>query len=243
VEAAPAGTPLEKISQLAYHVPNFNTKVNLVKHLLADEAFQKILIFTANKKYADLLFDEVDKNFPNRIGVIHSNKAQSTRFNTINAFQSNVFNTLIATDIVARGLDIDKVTHVINFDLPEKVEAYIHRIGRTGRAEKEGIAISFITGNDKKQHKAIEEFTKTKMQFLEFPDTIEVSDILIPEEKPKIAMKNLNRVKKSKDAGSAFHEKKDKNKKVNNKVRRVEELKLKYKKPKTRGDKNQNKKR
>lgn len=243
VEAAQAGTPLEKIQQLAYKVPTFKTKVNLLKHLLEDkETYQKVLVFTSSKRIADLLFESIEADFPDQMGVLHSNKAQSTRFNTINAFEAGVYHILIATDVVARGLDIDKVTHVFNFDLPEREEPYIHRIGRTGRANKDGVAISFITEKDKEYQKKIEAYTNSKIKMIDFPDEIEIDYDLIPEERPKVKMKNLNRVKIEPEKGSAFHEKKAKNQKTNKKVRRVEELKLKYKKPKTRGDKTQNKK-
>lgn len=146
VEAAPTGTPLDNIQQTAYLVPNFNTKVNLLELLLAeDESMSKVLIFTATKKLADQLFERLEPQFSGTAGVIHSNKEQNHRFNTVKQFKEGVYRFIIATDIVARGIDIAEVTHVFNFDMPEVPEHYIHRIGRTGRADKKGVAISFIT--------------------------------------------------------------------------------------------------
>jgi ATP-dependent RNA helicase RhlE len=146
IEAAPVGTPLENIEQKAYEVPNFYTKVNLLDLLLEqNEDMSKVLIFVATKKLADQLYGQLELGYLNKIGVIHSNKEQNHRFNTIRQFHDGTFRILIATDIIARGLDVAEVSHVFNFDIPEVPENYIHRIGRTGRADKKGVAISFIT--------------------------------------------------------------------------------------------------
>ena len=139
VEAAPSGTPLEKINQKGYLVPNFNTKVNLITSILKDaEEFQKVLIFTKSRAFADKLLERIESDFEEEIGIIHSNKSQNYRFNVLNKFVNGELRILIATDLVSRGLDISNVSHVINFDMPEEEASYIHRIGRRGRAEKEG---------------------------------------------------------------------------------------------------------
>ncbi|MGE4288518.1 MAG: DEAD/DEAH box helicase, partial [Salinivirgaceae bacterium] len=125
IEAAPSGTPLEDIHQNKYPVPNYYTKVNLLKHLLTDhETYSRVLVFTATKKMADQLFEALEPVFPESLGVIHSNKAQNNRFNTVNKFQDGTYRILIATDIVARGIDVSEVSHVINFDIPEVPENY-----------------------------------------------------------------------------------------------------------------------
>ena len=157
IEAAPTGTPLENIDQLVYHVSNFNTKVNLLKLLLSrDEKMVKVLVFVATKQMADDLFIEMDTVFSDRVGVIHSNKHQNHRLNTVIQFQQGNYLFLIATDVIARGLDISEVTHVINFDTPEVPESYIHRIGRTGRADRKGISITFVTEKEKESFDKIE---------------------------------------------------------------------------------------
>ena len=103
------------------------------------------LHFAATKKLADELFEQIDAAFPEQIGVIHSNKSQNFRFDVVKKFQNGTHRVLIATDIIARGLDVAEVSHVINFDTPAMPETYIHRIGRTGRADQKGISITFIT--------------------------------------------------------------------------------------------------
>ena len=237
VEAAPTGTPLENISQRAYEVPNFHTKVNLLKRLLNEQAdMSKVMVFTATKSLADQLFEALSETWPDTTGVIHSNKEQNYRFNTVKQFQNGTFRVIIATDIVARGLDVSEVSHVVNFDMPEQPENYIHRIGRTGRADKNGIAISFITPAEKERQQAIESLMNYTIPVEPLPQDLEISTRLIEEEIPRVYMKTIPvAVPKREQSGGAFHEKKAKNQKVNVRVSHAEKMKLKYGKPKTRG--------
>jgi ATP-dependent RNA helicase RhlE len=239
IEAAPTGTPVENIDQRGYEVPNFNTKVNLLELLLSQDAeMTKVLIFVATKQLADQLYEQLAGKFPGRTGVIHSNKDQNYRFNTVNKFKSGEFNFVIATDIIARGLDVAEVSHVINFDTPEVPENYIHRIGRTGRADQKGIAISFITEKEKEYVVKIESLMNYKVPILPLPEDLVISDILTEEEKPKPYMKVIPLdIPKPEFAGGAFHEKLEKNKKVNVIIRHADRMQKKYGKPITRGAK------
>jgi ATP-dependent RNA helicase RhlE len=239
VEAAPTGTPLENIIQNGYDVPNFNTKVNLLELLLAsNEAMTKVLIFAATKALADQLFEKLNEKFPETVGVIHSNKEQNHRFNTVKQFKAGVYKYLIATDVMARGIDVAEVTHVINFDTPDVPENYIHRIGRTGRADKKGISITFITEKEKVLQKAIETLMKQEIPMLALPTDLEISAILTEDEKPKVRMKIIQiKVPKKEESGPAFHEKSAKNSKVNVRKNRKEIMQKKYGKPISRGGK------
>ncbi|RYZ45646.1 MAG: DEAD/DEAH box helicase [Sphingobacteriales bacterium] len=237
IEAAPTGTPLENIRQSAYKVPNFYSKVNLLKYLLdRDSDMSKVLVFVATKKLADKLFEELESHYADRIGVIHSNKEQNHRFNTVKQFQEGNYRLIIATDIVARGLDIAEVSHVVNFDIPEVPENYIHRIGRTGRADKAGIAVAFITPKEEKDQTAIETLMKYEIPELELPADLQLSEVLTEDEKPKIFMKT-DRFVLPKPTEGAFHEKSAKNQKINRKVSHSDKMKQKYGKPKKRGKK------
>ncbi len=239
VEAAPVGTPLENINQSVYHVPNFYTKVNLLEYMLtSDLEMTKVLVFTATKHMADQLFEQLEPKFPDQGGVIHSNKSQNHRFNTVEQFRNGNYRFIIATDIVARGIDISEVSHVINFDTPEIPEAYIHRIGRTGRADKNGISITFVTEKEKEQLAGIESLMNYAIPVLPLPADLEISDVLTEDELPKIRMKEIQ-IKRPKieEGGGAFHEKLAKNKKVNIKIKHSDKMMMKYGKPKTRGQK------
>jgi ATP-dependent RNA helicase RhlE len=239
VEAAPTGTPLENIVQTGYEVPNFYSKVNLLHLLLAeDDTMTKVLVFAATKKLADDLYEQLETKFPGTAGVIHSNKEQNHRFNTVEQFKNGTYRFIIATDIVARGIDIAEVTHVINFDTPDVPENYMHRIGRTGRADKKGIAITFITEKEKPLLNAIETLMHYQVPIAALPEGLIISDILTEDEKPKIYMKPVQvKIPKKDEVGPAFHEKSAKNSKVNFVVRRKDRMMAKYGKPKTRGQK------
>ena len=243
VTIAVSGTPLENISQQRYNVENFYTKVNLLKHLLQnEEEFNKVLIFVAFKKMADTLFEKLDENFKEELCVIHSNKTQNYRLRSIEQFRSGENRILIATDVMARGLDIDNVSHVINFDTPHYPENYMHRIGRTGRAERKGQSLLFSTSAEQDYIKSIESLMQMEIPYVEFPDSVEISKDLLEEERPQIKERNNPIKRKDEDApGPAFHEKKDKNKKENQGGSYKFKIAAKYKKPKTRGDKNYNK--
>ena len=239
VEAAPTGTPLENIIQTAYEVPNFYTKVNLLELLLAtSREMTKVLVFVATKKLADELYEQLEEKFPGTAGVIHSNKEQNHRFNTVKQFQEGNYRFIIATDIVARGIDIAEVTHVINFDMPEVPENYIHRIGRTGRADKMGIAITFITEQEKERQAAVESLMNYTIPITPLPSDLVISSILTEEEKPKVYMKIIQlKVPAKEEVGPSFHEKSAKNKKVNFVVKKKDRMMKKYGKPITRGQK------
>lgn len=215
VSLAASGTPLENITQLAYAVPNFNTKINLLKHLLEQhEDMSRVLIFVNNKKISDMLHENIDETFEGQFGVIHSNKSQNYRLNTMATFQEGNLRGIITTDIMARGLDISDITHVINFEMPEEPELYMHRIGRTGRADATGTAISFYTPRETEFKLEAEVLMNSEMQELPFPENVEISTKLIGPEKDKQPIKFL--LKKPKlDGDGAFHEKSKKNKKVN----------------------------
>ena len=215
ISLAKSGTPLEKIEQIGYKVENFNTKINLLEHLLkTDSEFSKVLIFCNNKRHADLLYSKIEELFPDEFDVIHSNKSQNYRLNAMRAFENQKVRGLITTDIMARGLDISDITHVINFEIPEVQEQYIHRIGRTGRADKNGIAVSFITKKEETLLLDIEILMDKALLVKAFPAEVKINPVKIASEKDEIVMKNAN-VIKLEEGGGAFHEKKDKNKKEN----------------------------
>ncbi len=215
VTLSASGTPLEQIAQSAYNVPNFNTKINLLHALLEDpKDMVRVLVFVNNKKIADLLHAKIDETFPEQFGVIHSNKSQNYRLNTMAAFQEGSLRGLITTDIMARGLDISNISHVINFEMPDLPEQYMHRIGRTGRADATGTAISFVTPKEIEKKIEIELLMNSEIATYEIPQNVLVSTVLIGPEKEKQVVKLL--LKKPKLEGDgAFHEKSKKNKKVN----------------------------
>jgi ATP-dependent RNA helicase RhlE len=230
VEATPVGTPLDNIAQRCYQVPNFYTKINFLTSLLThNPEMNKVLVFVSTKHLADLVYEQMGESFGELVSVIHSNKNQNHRFAAVNAFQAGSCRALIATDIIARGLDVAEVSHVINFDLPDVPEIYIHRIGRTGRKEKEGVAISFVTDKEKAYLTEIEKLMNYVVPAFELPDNVVVSDKILLEEQPQIKFKAPPTKKLLREnVGPAFHEKSAKNSKVNVRRDHVAEKKKKY---------------
>ncbi|MBK0370012.1 DEAD/DEAH box helicase [Flavobacterium agrisoli] len=215
VTLAASGTPLENITQITYNVPNFNTKVNLLAHLLQENSdMERVLIFVNNKKISDMLHNRMEDLFEGEFGVIHSNKSQNFRLSTMAEFQEGNLRGLITTDIMARGLDISNISHVINFEMPELPELYMHRIGRTGRADAKGTAISFVAPREEERKIETELLMNTELEIAPFPEEVEISSKLIEPEKDRQAIKFLTKKPKMETQG-AFHEKAKKNTKVN----------------------------
>ncbi|MDG1528677.1 MAG: DEAD/DEAH box helicase [Polaribacter sp.] len=243
ISIAVSGTPLDNIAQQCYDVPNFFTKVNLLNHFLRDKkTYTKVLVFVGFKRTADLLFNSLDESFADEICLIHSNKTQNYRIRSIRQFDEGMNRILVATDVMARGLDFDGVSHVINFDTPMFPENYMHRIGRTGRAEKEGQTMLFSTPKEQEHKAAIEDLMGISIQKMTLPTEIEISEILTEDERPREDReRSKNRTGLEYVPGPAFHEKSEKNSQTNQGGSYRREIAKKYKKPKTRGDKNYNK--
>ena len=236
VQIALSGTPLDNIFQTKYKVPNYYTKLNLLSYLLSDkDEMKKVLVFVSSKKIADRLFNQLEEFYASDVAVIHSNKSQNYRFKSIKKYDEGSCRVLVATDIIARGLDLDKITHVINFDTPKYPENYMHRIGRTGRAEEKGKSILFFTEREEKYKGYIENLMQYEIPELEIPDCVEITQQLT-EEEHKANGKNFFRNIKKVEKNPAFHEKKMKNMKVNDRDKWRRERRIKYKKPKSRGD-------
>jgi ATP-dependent RNA helicase RhlE len=157
IEVTPVSSTAEKIEQAVYFVEKQN-KIPLLLHVLKNEGIESALIFTQTKHGADKLCKHlVRENI--RAQAIHGNKSQNARQLALDNFKKKQIRVLVATDIAARGIDIDKLSHVINFDIPNIPETYVHRIGRTGRAEEEGKAISFCSMEEKMFMRDIQKIT------------------------------------------------------------------------------------
>jgi ATP-dependent RNA helicase RhlE len=163
VEITPAATTVEKIDQKIYLVERSN-KTKLLKHVLEQDQAHSILVFLRTKSGADRLNDFLEKNGV-KVETIHGDKSQSARELALVNFREGKARVLIATDIAARGIDIPGITHVINYDIPSDPESYVHRIGRTARAGKEGIAISFCDPTETLALKAIEKTINYQIPF------------------------------------------------------------------------------
>jgi superfamily II DNA/RNA helicase len=156
--------PIDKdnIEQRILRVKNIDHKLALLEKILTEEDIHQAIIFTSTKSYADELKSNLQQK-RYRAQALHGDIPQGKRNRTIQDFRNNKIRFLVATDVAARGIDIPKISHIINFDLPSSIEDYIHRIGRTARMGKKGLAISFLSSKDDKIISALEKFTNQKL--------------------------------------------------------------------------------
>jgi len=156
VQIGRRANPAETVTQFVYEVPK-HLKTSLLLHLLQDPQMDMVLIFSRMKHAADRLARQLEQKGV-RTATLHSNRSQNQRLKALKDFKSGAVRVLVATDIAARGIDVDGISHVVNYDFPMHVEDYIHRIGRTGRANQIGDAISFVTNEDHGELRALERF-------------------------------------------------------------------------------------
>jgi ATP-dependent RNA helicase RhlE len=161
VEVTPQASTVEKIDQKVNFVEKSNKSL-LLKSILKDESIKSMLVFSRTKHGADRIVKHLEKANVSA-AAIHGNKSQNNREKALNSFRDQEIRVLVATDIAARGIDVAQVSHVVNFDLPNDPESYVHRIGRTARAGREGIAVAFCDPEEVKLLKAIEKFIRIKI--------------------------------------------------------------------------------
>src|SRR3990167_4628702 len=161
IEVTPPNTTVERIEQRVFRAQASHKRA-LLAHLITAGAWEQVLVFTRTKHGANRLAEFLDKHGLSSV-AIHGNKSQNARTKALADFKSNQVRILVATDIAARGLDIDQLPHVVNFELPNIEEDYVHRIGRTGRAGRSGEAISLVAPDEEKLLKGIERMTKQKI--------------------------------------------------------------------------------
>lgn len=209
IEATPQATTVDTVTQVLYHVPNFKTKINLLQHFLRKkEEFHRVLVFVRTRQNAENLFKFITRKIDSEVKVIHANKGQNTRINSVEAFKDGGVRVLVATDVAARGIDISLVSHVINFDVPVVYEDYVHRIGRTGRAKNIGDAITFANEAEVYHMGKIEKIIKMKVPVKELPKEVKVEDS--PFEENQEILRELDALRKKDDPTfmGAFHDKK-----------------------------------
>ncbi len=158
VNVTPVSTPAETVKQFVYHVKKEN-KRSLLRHVIKSNGIEHVLVFTRTKRGADRVVKELNKNGI-KAEAIHGDKSQGARERALEGFKKRSIKVLVATDIASRGIDVDKLTHVINFEIPEQAETYVHRIGRTGRAGESGTALSFCTEDEMPYLKDIHKLIK-----------------------------------------------------------------------------------
>jgi ATP-dependent RNA helicase RhlE len=210
VEIAPQATPADLISQYLYKVPNIRTKINMLQSFLEKrEEFTKIIVFCKTRQIAENLYHYAERVYgKDEVRVIHANKGQNTRINSIQAFKEEDIRILIGTDVASRGLDVANVSHVINFDVPLIYEDYVHRIGRTGRASKSGVSITFCNPAEEYHLEKIEKLIRQRINELEVPSNLYVKETPFTEAQAMAKEIDMQKRKDNPEFKGAFHEKK-----------------------------------
>ena len=211
IRVAPEIKTARTVSQVVYFVPNLRTKINLLEYLIEDPAFRKVIVFCKTKNTATNLSRYLTRKYGEEfVRVVHGNKDQNTRVNSIQSFKDEEVRFLVTTDVAARGIDIEEVSHVINFDVPLIYEDYIHRIGRTGRAFRTGDSITFCAPNDEYHLKKIQKLIGQKIPVLSMPD--EIDQPVTPYEEQQVILREVDMQRRKEDPTyqGAFHERKDK---------------------------------
>ncbi len=165
VAVTPVSSTVEQITQWVLHVER-NDKRALLREVLRDPKMTRVLVFTRTKRGANKVAEELDRNGV-RADAIHGNKSQGARQRALDSFKRGSIRVLVATDIAARGIDVDGISHVINFELPIEPESYVHRIGRTARAGASGVALSFCDREERTALRAIERLTRTTVRVVQ----------------------------------------------------------------------------
>jgi len=218
VEIAIQATTAETIQQVKYLVPNIKTKINLLVHLLESHDFKRVMIFTKSRKNAESVFSYLERKHLGSIRVIHANKGQNTRINSMEDFKAGEVRILVATDVAARGLDVSMVSHVINFDVPLIYEDYVHRIGRTGRAEQEGAAITFVNPAEEYHFEKIEEIIRMEVPTVQIPEAVAITPTPFEEQQGYAREIDGQKRKENPEFKGGFHEKRARPKPNPNKV-------------------------
>ncbi|MEP2023711.1 MAG: DEAD/DEAH box helicase [Reichenbachiella sp.] len=219
VEVTPQSSTVDTITQSLFLIPNFKSKINLLGHLLENEELKRVIIFVKTKANADNIFKFIDRKVTKSVKVIHGNKAQNTRLNSIDAFKNGDIKILVATDVAARGLDVSMVSHVINFDVPLIYEDYVHRIGRTGRAENTGIAITFANRAEEFHIEQIEKLIEKKIEIESIPAEVNIEKTPFVEQQEQLREIDYRKKKLDPTYQGAFHDKKIKKSKGSKKKR------------------------
>lgn len=212
VEVTPQASTAEMVSQIIYEVPNFRTKINLLGYLIAHPDYQRVIVFARSKQTAENIYKFLARKVvaDDRIRVIHANKGQNTRINAMEAFKDGQLQVLVATDVASRGIDVAEVSHVINFDVPLIYEDYVHRIGRTGRANKTGAAVTFVTMAEEYHVRKIEKIIRMTVPRALMPVEVEITETPFDEQQAMLREIDEQRRKEDPTFKGAFHEKKHK---------------------------------
>ena len=208
VEVTPQATPATTVEQRVYMVPNFKTKLNLLMHLLEGDEMKRVMVFVRTKADATSMGKFMERSNVGEIRFLHSNIGQNSRMNAIKDFKDGNVRILVSTDVTARGIDVFEVSHVVNVQVPGHYEDYVHRIGRTGRAFKTGVAISFVDQSEEYHLTNIQKIIRQTIPVFEIPEVVHIEKTETEEKQEQAREIDRQKRLENPEFKGAFHEKK-----------------------------------
>ncbi len=210
VESEGKEKAVKEVTQQWYPVPNFKSKLNLLLHFMENPEWNRVIVFCRTKDEAERTSRYLDRTLKDEVRVLHSNKGQNARINALDDFRKGEVRLLITTDVTSRGIDVENVSHVVNFEIPKSSEDYLHRIGRTARINRDGVAVSFANRAEVILLERIEKRIDSHIARVEWPEEVAKGEFLAGEKKE--IDRELDRQKRIADPTfkGAFHEKKRK---------------------------------
>jgi len=205
--------PVENLTHHWVRVVNFRSKLNLLLYYLKDAEWNRVIVFCRTKDSANRVAGFLDRKVDGEVRILHANKAQNTRINAMEDFREGKVRVLVTTDVTSRGIDVADVSHVVNFDVPRSPEDYLHRVGRTARIRKEGMAVSFANRSEELLVRKIKAKIEEPIPEVKWPDEVE-SGAYLPGEEKEIE-RDLDRLKQKENPEykGAFHKRAGKKKK------------------------------
>lgn len=208
IEITPQATPAITVDHSLYEVPNFRTKLELLLHILKDPASVRVMVFVKTREKASQVFAYLQRTEVGKVMLLNANKSQSARTTALDIFRTGEARILVTTDISARGIDVEDISHVVNLSVPSHHEDYVHRIGRTGRAGKSGIALTMADVSEMDQLQRIEELIRMSIKRVQLPTDITVHPTSREERQEQLREIDRQRRRNDPTFKGAFHEKK-----------------------------------
>lgn len=210
VEGSRSEKPVEELKHFWMRVPNFRTKLNLLLHFLERNDWNRVMVFCSTKDAANRVFGFLSRKELGEVRILHANKAQNTRIHAMEDFEEGKVRILVTTDVTSRGIDVQDVSHVVNFNVPKSSEDYLHRVGRTARIKKEGMAISFADKAEELLIKKIKKDLNEEIPEKDCPKNVEEGQFLPGEQKEIAREQDRIKQKQNPEYRGAFHKKKRK---------------------------------
>jgi ATP-dependent RNA helicase RhlE len=210
IEGTASEKPVDEVEQAWLEIPNFRTKLQVLLHYLKDPDWSRIMIFCRTKDSAERVFRFLERKEVGEVRVLHANKGQNTRIHALDDFRAGNTRILVTTDVTSRGIDVEHVTHVVNFEIPANPQDYLHRIGRTARIHRTGMAISLADPAEIHHIKEINKYLQSPVAQIQMPEEVQAQPDLPGERREMLRRIDLRKQKADPTYKGAFQKRRKK---------------------------------